>query len=386
MQTPSEKPLCDEEKNGCFNVYVANLPPTVDQLQVREIFSSVGKVVHVKLLLDIATGVSRGIAFVMFEDLANAKKACVLKNKTVLDNCVLQVRLAERSALHSSVDSHTRSNVVYIRNVPGATTKEQVRSFCVANFGVVKDVTLHPQSAELNGPSPYNMVFVTFETVDEAIKCVEGIDGKTPFPLPQQGHPFTMAKMISDVAGEMRKSILIRRRPSESSPTQQTLTPTPKTTPLQSQLRVIPSPSAYFGPVVSPPIVPLMGSGSPQSPATTTLTPKVVFHANAHTAMQQMPLLMPNLFQQTTTMISPQERAIMSSPATSMLTPTLNDPNRLIPTFPMMPQTTLQPTQSMVQQMQQMQGGASIVYVPVLQMQRPFSNMLPGGMFSNMGM
>ena len=207
------------DENQCTNVYVANLPPTADAPRIREFFADTGKVLHVKLLLDIATGVSRGIAFVMVENLFTARKACLLKNKVVLDGSVLQVRLAERSSQHASIEAHVRSSIVYLRNVPGGTTKEQVGAHCAATFGRVVEVTLHPQSFELNGPSPFNMVFVTFEDVDDACRCVEGVDGKAPFPIPH-GHPFTMAKMIIDITGEMRKSILLRRRGSDSTPNQ----------------------------------------------------------------------------------------------------------------------------------------------------------------------
>jgi hypothetical protein len=203
----------------CVNVYVANLPPTADATKIREVFASIGKVMHVKVLLDIATGVSRGIAFVMFEDLSVAKKACVLKNKTVVDGAVLQVRLAERSALHTSLDTHVWSNIVYIRNVPGGVHKDSVKEFCAQRFGVVTDAIAHPQSCELGGPSPFNMVFVTFENVEDAARCVEGVDGKAPFPVPAGAHhPFTMAKMINDMSGEMRKSILLRRRSTADGP------------------------------------------------------------------------------------------------------------------------------------------------------------------------
>lgn len=216
LPMPVAPPLTAAEEAAinaaCTNVYVANLPPSADATLIRELFQPIGNVLHVKVLLDIATGVSRGIAFVMFDDMTTAKRACALRNKHVLDGSVLQVRLAERSAQHTSPGVHTRSRIVYIRNVPGGTHKETVRAFCEQNFGKVVEVQPHPQSCELGGPSPFNMVFVTFEQIDHACRCVEGVDGKAPFPLPYAGHPYTMAKMITEMSGEMRKSILLRRR------------------------------------------------------------------------------------------------------------------------------------------------------------------------------
>lgn len=259
----------DATVSTCTNVYVANLPASADACKIRELFSSVGKVLHVKVLLDIATGVSRGIAFVMFEDLPTARKACVLKNKVVLDGSVLQVRLAERSSLHSTPDTHVRSNIVYIRNVPGNITKQQVKQFCEINFGTVVDVVPHPQSCEQSGPSPFNMVFVTFEDVDVACRCVEGVDGKAPFPLPQPSHPFTMAKMISDIGGEMRKSILLRRRGSEpGTPSPQQLSGLPGKPP-QSSLSL---PFNNFQ--LSPHGLPLAAATPPQSPGNVALAPQ----------------------------------------------------------------------------------------------------------------
>lgn len=208
--------VADADAEGCVNVYVANLPQTVDARTIRSMFGGAGKVLHVKLLLDIATGTSRGIAFVMYDSMVSARKACATMNRTLCDGNVLQVRLAERSAQHQSPESHARSNVVYVRNVPATVTSEQMKAYCCGRFGAVVDVTPHPQSAELGGPSPFNMLFVTFENVDQACIATEELDGKAPFPIPQ-GHPFTMAKMVSDVAGEMRKSILLRRRSSDGS-------------------------------------------------------------------------------------------------------------------------------------------------------------------------
>lgn len=205
-----------DSENVCVNVYVANLPQSADARAIRALFSQAGKVLHVKLLLDIATGTSRGIAFVMFDNMTSARKACALLNRMLYDGNVLQVRLAERSSQHQSPDSHTRTTVVYVRNVPANVTSEQMRAYCASRFGPVLEVTPHPQSAELGGPSPFNMLFVSFENVDNACIATEELDGKSPFPIPP-GHPFTMAKMISDVAGEMRKSILLRRRSSDGS-------------------------------------------------------------------------------------------------------------------------------------------------------------------------
>ena len=45
-------------------LYVENLPPGTDEGNVRELFSKMGTVTEVKLVMDASTGLSRGRAFV----------------------------------------------------------------------------------------------------------------------------------------------------------------------------------------------------------------------------------------------------------------------------------------------------------------------------------
>ncbi|EAN88219.1 hypothetical protein Tc00.1047053509581.50 [Trypanosoma cruzi] len=224
--------------SGCCSVYVANIPPSVDSVKLKNFFSPTGKVLHVKLLLDIATGMSRGVAFIMFESVDVAKKVCEMMNRVVLDGNVLQVRLSERSTLDSCVNAHVITNIVYIRNVPGNITLKTVQSYCEMNFGPVTNVSLHPQSCLLGGPSPYNMVFVHFVHISDACRCVEGIDGKAPFPFPYLPHPFAVAKMIEDVDAERRKSIILRPRNTAPNSTLACAPPVPASGKLASPVFV----------------------------------------------------------------------------------------------------------------------------------------------------
>ncbi|ORC84916.1 RNA-binding protein [Trypanosoma theileri] len=234
-------------QSGCCSVYVANIPPSVDSGQLRKFFSHVGTVLHVKLLLDIATGVSRGVAFLMFESIDVANRAVQLMNGAVMDNSVLQVRLSEKSSVHSCLDSHVNSNIVYIRNVPQDIRPEMVQRYCENYFGPVENVSFHPQSHFFGGPSPCNMVFVHFSSITDACKCVEGMDGKAPFPFPYHPHPFTVAKMIEDVNVEKRKSIILReRRPILSTGQLQGAIQAPGTSPQLSYINPINAKPVFF--------------------------------------------------------------------------------------------------------------------------------------------
>ena len=284
-----------EVGSKCTTVYVANLPTSADATRVRELFGDIGKVLHVKLLRDAVTGVSRGVGFVMFEDLETAQSACTARHRSSVDGHVLQVRIAERSAMHTSVEVHIRSSIVFLRNVPSTVATSDVSRFCSEAFGPVIEVILHPQSHSASGPSPCNAMFVAFESVDSACKCTEEVDGKQPFAAgpsqgegatatanPQPSVPLITAKMVSDVAAEMRKTIVVRSTPPSADKSSANVTtttqqqqqhqPFPQQFPDVQFLQPMMFPPAYvtnpptvvpqMPPMVVPVMGPFMGGGS----------------------------------------------------------------------------------------------------------------------------
>jgi RNA recognition motif-containing protein len=56
-------------------LYVENLPPGASESSLRELFSTVGTITEVKLVMDAATGISRGRAFVSMATAESAEKA-----------------------------------------------------------------------------------------------------------------------------------------------------------------------------------------------------------------------------------------------------------------------------------------------------------------------
>lgn len=56
-------------------LYVENLPPGASESSLRELFSTVGTVTEVKLVMDAASGLSRGRAFVSMATAESAENA-----------------------------------------------------------------------------------------------------------------------------------------------------------------------------------------------------------------------------------------------------------------------------------------------------------------------
>ena len=86
----------DNIKGG--NLYVRNVPVDMSETQVQEIFTPFGVVVQCRVLIDQATGRSKGVCFVLFETRSQAEEAITSLNGHVLEgSCTepLKVQFAE---------------------------------------------------------------------------------------------------------------------------------------------------------------------------------------------------------------------------------------------------------------------------------------------------
>jgi len=76
-----------------MKLYVGNLPYTVDELRLREIFGAFGPPVAATIVVDRATGRSKGYGFVEMSD-DDARKAVLALNRTQLDGRTIWVNEA----------------------------------------------------------------------------------------------------------------------------------------------------------------------------------------------------------------------------------------------------------------------------------------------------
>lgn len=80
-------------------LYVGNLSFSTSEASLRDAFSQFGHTDEVKLVLDRATGRSRGFAFISMPDAESARHAVVLVNGAMLDGRAVRVNQAtERNA------------------------------------------------------------------------------------------------------------------------------------------------------------------------------------------------------------------------------------------------------------------------------------------------
>ena len=75
-------------------LYVGNFPYSVDEAQLREMFSSFGQIEDIALIKDRETGRSKGFGFITFASQQAAETALSLNGKDV-DGRALKVNMAQ---------------------------------------------------------------------------------------------------------------------------------------------------------------------------------------------------------------------------------------------------------------------------------------------------
>lgn len=77
-----------------MNLFVGNLPYTVDSTKLGELFTQAGTVVSAKVIVDKYSGRSRGFGFVEMSSDEEAKKAIEMLNGNTVDGRALVVNEA----------------------------------------------------------------------------------------------------------------------------------------------------------------------------------------------------------------------------------------------------------------------------------------------------
>ncbi len=77
-----------------MKLYVGNLPHSITEDQLRELFAEAGEVVSVKIITDRVTGLPRGFGFVEMESRAAGEKAISMLNARTVEGRALTVNEA----------------------------------------------------------------------------------------------------------------------------------------------------------------------------------------------------------------------------------------------------------------------------------------------------
>ena len=86
--------LKEREAIVATRIYVGNLPYSVDNAQLAELFAGFGEVVDAHVVIDRASGQSKGFGFIEMADEAGTQKAISGLNGTMLGNRAITVNEA----------------------------------------------------------------------------------------------------------------------------------------------------------------------------------------------------------------------------------------------------------------------------------------------------
>ncbi|CBZ27488.1 conserved hypothetical protein [Leishmania mexicana MHOM/GT/2001/U1103] len=254
------------------NLFVCGLPVSVRDKELLELFEKHGEIESAKVMLDIHTGRSRGIAFVKFKNVENAENAVDALNGTTVNGHQITVRVANSRAAYLPGNP---TNKTFVRNVPLTVSRTTLFEY-FAQFGEVTDLSIKSDTAQgrhnLSGRSTsttedgaddkLNIVFITYSTKEAAAKAAEATHTKTPFKE-CNGVPL-LAKVAEDTVRRMER-LSRRQRPAAGAEGTREVSTSSSSTNVASMSRfAAPSMGAALptGMMMSP-MMPMTGGFSP---------------------------------------------------------------------------------------------------------------------------
>jgi polyadenylate-binding protein len=160
------------------NLYIGNLPLSMDELKLLEHFLPFGKVTNIKVPRDHSSGLSKGYGFVKYSDSHHAAKAITHLNGVLVEGRKMEVRVAVSPSTlsNSAVGSQTIKEIdmanLYVCNIHASIdTNKLVELFLP--FGKITHARV--AASQLTSGNGYGFVrFDDPQCADEAIAVMNG--------------------------------------------------------------------------------------------------------------------------------------------------------------------------------------------------------------------
>ena len=152
-------------------LFVGNLPSSVTEEQLNELFSGAGVVEETAIVMNKVTGEPRGFGFVTMADEAEANAAIEQFNGYDLDGNALTVNVARPKTEGGAAASS--ENKLYVGNIPYSMDRDSLNTM-FQEAGSVTDavVIMDRESGRSKG-----FGFVTMATSEEAEAAIEKFNG-----------------------------------------------------------------------------------------------------------------------------------------------------------------------------------------------------------------
>ncbi|KAE8790292.1 Polyadenylate-binding protein 2 [Hordeum vulgare] len=190
-QSVSETCSLPSKEIDASNLYVSNLPLSMDTLKLLDHFLPFGKVTYIKVPRDHTTGLSKGYGHVKYADSRHAAQAIIHLNGLLVEGKRIEVRLSDISPTlsNSAVGSHTNSRTIkeidmanlYVCNIPASINTNKLIDLFLP-FGKITQARVAADQEGAHSGKGYGFVkFADSQCAAEAIALMNGalVEGET---------------------------------------------------------------------------------------------------------------------------------------------------------------------------------------------------------------
>lgn len=153
------------------NLFVTKLPRNITDADLEQAFSGF-RPASAKVMLDAATGKSKGFGFVLFETVEQGKAAFDALNHQHVNVHGHGFTLNIFPSKHDGRAASMESNALYVRNIPVTMSKTAVEQF-LGNFGTL----VYCAMREDHYGSPVWVVYVEYDCIDCAKSTLQSLHG-----------------------------------------------------------------------------------------------------------------------------------------------------------------------------------------------------------------
>ncbi|XP_054646606.1 ELAV-like protein 1 isoform X2 [Dunckerocampus dactyliophorus] len=168
-----------EDDNSRTNLIVNYLPQSMNQDELRNLFSNVGEVESAKLIRDKVAGNSLGYGFVNFVNASDAERAISSLNGLRLQSKTIKVSYARPSS-----DTIKDANL-YISGLPRNLSQQDLEDMFSRYGHIINSRVLVDQASGLSR----GVAFIRFDKRAEAEDAVKHLNGQSP---PGTSEPITV--------------------------------------------------------------------------------------------------------------------------------------------------------------------------------------------------
>ncbi|XP_037105358.1 ELAV-like protein 1 isoform X3 [Syngnathus acus] len=168
-----------EDDNARTNLIVNYLPQSMNQEELRNLFSNVGEVESAKLIRDKVAGNSLGYGFVNFVNASDAERAISSLNGLRLQSKTIKVSYARPSS-----DTIKDANL-YISGLPRTISQQDLEDMFSRYGHIINSRVLVDQASGLSR----GVAFIRFDKRAEAEEAIKELNGHTP---PGGSEPITV--------------------------------------------------------------------------------------------------------------------------------------------------------------------------------------------------